>query len=1229
MTTNTSLADTYINFIQPSSFIMLHNGDLKRRRNKLNYKDIYIEKIGYTNIIIKGRRGKSYISKTVNLGKGKSLSKLLEFEKRKLNLSETRKNKHKSFFYQKNDEDKDRNYTFNDEDEKQNNFKGNDISEIKFNRSIITNHNKSELNLNEEINIVNFNLMKEKYNTNKISDRKNNRNKKKIELFSNNETLTLKKIPNDLTQFFSSNFQDENQIKSLKRKLINFEDLKLSSHKNNNNNDFEHNLFNNEKHHYNKIKNITQIKKITNLGNNLKENLGNNSQNLSNKYSSDNSLNNSQKNIDNKIHLIKKDLNNDSFKDFKLIKNKSVEPNNFNNIIQNLHFPLIDNDKLIRNNSYLNPKENLKNNESINNKKNNENEKINEKILKSNNLSSLPKMNNEKLENNLQELKDKIITNDITITPNSIKTSTENTIKQDLSLIQNKNNNINESNNKDNESFSDKDNKDKRQLIKREIIIIENPLNGKRELIDFQNGKKIDDITLIINNEGEEVLINKNTGLPIDMFNYIIDNKTGKKIFSVYEDKNKNKENNNDNLLYKCNDLEIKYNNKTKEECLYNKQTGEKINGIIIKKLPNNKNIFIDKKTGEEAHNIIKNINQETGEEKLYIIKPIKKEKIKIIKIKDPRTKKDILIDMNTGEEIKNILFKEEKGDKKLYDKLTGEEIHILNTEKDDNNNDIYIINKNNVIPKKIEIISIIDPQNQKEILINKNTGKEIVDIEKKINPKTKKEILIDKETNEEIKDLEIKKDFLTGKNIFIIKNNNDYSIEDDNKYNKLKNNNNEFIIIKDPRTKKDILINKKTNEQIKNLEIKEDSNSNEIVFINKETGEKINNIKRIINPKTLEETFIKEENKPLIEIMVKKDFIFGKDILINKNTGEQLDNLEIKKNEVTGEIKLINKETGEEINEINKKISLENGNEIFILNEEMLNPKKIEIILVKDKEINQEKLINKSTGNELTNLERKYDKNKRRSVLINKKTGKIINDIINKIDNETGEETFILNHNNSLSSNPNESLINEILCVKNLKNESEILVNKDNREKVDNLKKNINERNGEIKIINKDNGKEIKDLKTKFDLETGNEVYLLKNRDNKENENINKTIFEQEIICIKDPKGNKDILIDKKTNKILDDLELKKNENGDIYIINKSTGEEIKNVKRKINPETNEEIFIKPIEINNNELYITSIKDSLTGKEILINKNTGEKLDNFEIKINPKTRKSVLMCFN
>ena len=38
MSTNNSLADTHLTFIQPSSYIILHNGDFKRRRNKLNLK---------------------------------------------------------------------------------------------------------------------------------------------------------------------------------------------------------------------------------------------------------------------------------------------------------------------------------------------------------------------------------------------------------------------------------------------------------------------------------------------------------------------------------------------------------------------------------------------------------------------------------------------------------------------------------------------------------------------------------------------------------------------------------------------------------------------------------------------------------------------------------------------------------------------------------------------------------------------------------------------------------------------------------------------------------------------------------------------------------------------------------------------------------------------------------------------------------------------------------------
>lgn len=82
MSTNNSLADTHLTFIQPSSYIILHNGEFKRRRNKLNYTDIFIEKLGYTDITIHGRRSKKFISKTVNLGKGKHLSNLiLEIEK--------------------------------------------------------------------------------------------------------------------------------------------------------------------------------------------------------------------------------------------------------------------------------------------------------------------------------------------------------------------------------------------------------------------------------------------------------------------------------------------------------------------------------------------------------------------------------------------------------------------------------------------------------------------------------------------------------------------------------------------------------------------------------------------------------------------------------------------------------------------------------------------------------------------------------------------------------------------------------------------------------------------------------------------------------------------------------------------------------------------------------------------------------------------------------------------
>ena len=65
--------------------------------------------------------------------------------------------------------------------------------------------------------------------------------------------------------------------------------------------------------------------------------------------------------------------------------------------------------------------------------------------------------------------------------------------------------------------------------------------------------------------------------------------------------------------------------------------------------------------------------------------------------------------------------------------------------------------------------------------------------------------------------------------------------------------------------------------------------------------------------------------------------------------------------------------------------------------------------------------------------------------------------------------------------------------------------------------------------------------------------------------------------------------------------------------LINKETGEIENEIKEKINNETGEKIYIKN-DIKNKQLI--SIKDEETGKENLIDKETGEKEDNLEIKI-------------
>lgn len=62
-----SLADTHYSLLRPSSFVPLPTGEMKRRRTKLNYLDIYLEKKNYVDYIVGKRRKKNIMSKTMNI----------------------------------------------------------------------------------------------------------------------------------------------------------------------------------------------------------------------------------------------------------------------------------------------------------------------------------------------------------------------------------------------------------------------------------------------------------------------------------------------------------------------------------------------------------------------------------------------------------------------------------------------------------------------------------------------------------------------------------------------------------------------------------------------------------------------------------------------------------------------------------------------------------------------------------------------------------------------------------------------------------------------------------------------------------------------------------------------------------------------------------------------------------------------------------------------------------
>ena len=53
--TESYLSDTHFAFLQPSDFVTLPTGEVKRRRQKGSYKDIYLERKGYVDVVVRGK----------------------------------------------------------------------------------------------------------------------------------------------------------------------------------------------------------------------------------------------------------------------------------------------------------------------------------------------------------------------------------------------------------------------------------------------------------------------------------------------------------------------------------------------------------------------------------------------------------------------------------------------------------------------------------------------------------------------------------------------------------------------------------------------------------------------------------------------------------------------------------------------------------------------------------------------------------------------------------------------------------------------------------------------------------------------------------------------------------------------------------------------------------------------------------------------------------------------
>ena len=732
--------------------------------------------------------------------------------------------------------------------------------------------------------------------------------------------------------------------------------------------------------------------------------------------------------------------------------------------------------------------------------------------------------------------------------------------------------------------------------------------------------KKID------NENGDTYIINKDNNQEVEILNKKVDS-DGEEIFLIRKDI---KDKNNENKINKV-EIQIKKDPESGKEIIVNKLSGNILNNMkkIIDKETGEK-ILINKETGEKIDNLIRKIDTETGEE-IYVNKEKKseidnnkKEKEYIIK-KSEISGKDIIMDKETGEINTDLEIRVNPTTKALilYNNETGEEIKKIKRKINPETKEEEIIvdetnnkNENNV---KTEIISIKDKKSGKEILVNKLTGEKLNNLEIYTNPKTRKSIIINKETGKEIKGIKRKIDNETNEEIFI---------KEENPFKKL-----EIISEKDKFTGKEYLINKETGEKLNNLEIKINNEGNPII-INKETNEEIKGIKRKIDPENRKEIFIKETlSSEEEELVFTEDSVNGKKILKNKETGEKLKNFEI--NEIPNKRKsiLINKETGNVIKELNIKFD-DNNNQIFSTDKKFIKNKEnnidnnvykdvIEFSLYKDPRTGKQILVDKETGE--SDFELKYDiSNNNKPFLMNKETGEKIYDIKQKINPKTKEENF--EFQNIQKNNLNRPLIVpaeieelEIQFDNNLNDN--IIINKKTGER----ENNIIRKNG--LFIDKNNGKILKNIiSLKEPYIEQEKIFKIKVPKDKEGYELPIKINNLEVK--KDPISNEEIIYNKDTElPIKNIIRVKNPENGKNILINRKTGEEYNNIIMNKDPETGKIIYTKfdiVIPLNKDYIEITTKKDEKTGKEILINKNTGEEYHNIEIKYDEETGEKI-----